>query len=88
MGTEWTLEIDDARTDDGDADAKTFGRRQQVVLHSQAEEPVTLLHELVHVIEYSLGFQLSHEVVEPIARGLTSILADNPKLVRYIVDSL
>jgi len=91
MGGMWDLEVDDEASDDHDSLGRTVGRHRLVELASWAEQPVTLIHELLHVAEIA-GWEGEEELEEAqihvLARGLTAILADNPELTAWIVAKL
>jgi hypothetical protein len=91
MGGVWDVEVDDETLDDHDANGRVVSRRRLVQLHSDAEQPVTLIHELLHAVEVAMWEgeeELEETQVHNFARGLASILADNPDLTAWIVSKL
>ena len=48
------------------------------------EDVDTLLHEIVHAIDYSFDLKLTESQVERLGRGLTFVLRDNTWLNSYV----
>jgi len=49
-------------------------------------EREVLVHELVHAIDEAMQSKLSEDQVEKLGVGIYALLADNPELVKYLVD--
>jgi len=45
--------------------------------HCPGEAADTLLHEVIHILNYQMKLDLSEETVCRLSRGLTAFLADN-----------
>lgn len=43
-----------------------------------------ILHELMHAIETEWGFEMNHEHLTLMARGIIFVIRDNPKLVKVL----
>lgn len=50
------------------------------------EEADTLLHEVIHGIEYTMDLKLSEHQIRALATGLLGVLRDNPVFAKYIVE--
>lgn len=50
------------------------------------EEADTILHEVIHAIEYVMDLEMSEHQVRALATGLLGVFQDNPKFARYIVE--
>lgn len=85
LGTDWTVEFSKDLEDDAD-EGKTLINRRRILLNQEADEPVTLLHELLHAIEFSLNIELNHDHLHGVARCLTAVLRDNPPLARWLLN--
>lgn len=48
------------------------------------QELDTLVHELIHAVDFAMRLNLSERQVHALGAGLSGVLCDNPKLVRYI----
>jgi len=50
---------------------------------------ITLLHEIIHGLFYSMGKSDSHdeELIEGLARGFYMFLKSNPKLVEKLINN-
>lgn len=46
----------------------------------------TLLHECLHALAHTSGFELDDETIEHIARHLPKFLKDNKELFEYIIE--
>lgn len=44
----------------------------------------SLLHEVMHAVEFSMGLDLEETVIERMATGLLAVMKDNPRLVTYL----
>jgi hypothetical protein len=47
----------------------------------------TILHELIHFVEYKLGFKLKHELIQILAAVFAAILSDNEELTEWAKNS-
>jgi hypothetical protein len=86
LGTVWSV----AHSPDLAAEEDSWGqcsrRTRTIVLDPIAEQPVTLLHELLHAIAHAQGLEdLREEHIHGLARGLTAVLADNSALRRWLL---
>lgn len=50
------------------------------------KEKETLLHEVIHGVSFAMCSDLSEHQVRSMANGLYSVLKDNPKLVKYLLE--
>ncbi len=48
----------------------------------------TLLHEIIHALEYKSGLEFNEHWVNRIATGLTQVIKDNPTVIKYMVERL
>lgn len=46
----------------------------------------TLLHEAIHAIDYSMQLKMSEKQVCGLGTAVYALLADNPELVKYIME--
>ena len=46
----------------------------------------TLLHEAIHAIDYCMSLKMSEKQVNGLGAALYALLADNPELVKYIME--
>jgi len=47
----------------------------------------TLVHEILHAIDYYLGENLSERVVTSVSNMLFAVLKDNPDVVAYLLEA-
>ena len=47
-------------------------------------EQDSVLHEILHCVEHSMGLDVPEEVVRGFATGLLAVLKDNPRLITYL----
>ena len=52
------------------------------------EEADTLLHEVVHTIDYVMDLSLTEHQVRALATGLLGTFRDNPDFAKYILNSV
>jgi len=52
-------------------------------LHLETEQE-KVLHETFHMIDASMGINLSEEAVDRLGKGFLSVIKDNPSLIRYL----
>lgn len=88
MGSTWSLELVRGLHDDAAAWGITTEKRRRIQLDTEAAEPVTVLHELLHAIEASLDLNVDEATVQGLARGLVAVLADNPSLRAWLAEHL
>lgn len=50
------------------------------------EEVDTVLHEVIHAIEYTMDLEMSEHQVRALATGLIGVFQDNPKFGKYITE--
>lgn len=50
------------------------------------EEADTVLHEVLHAIEYTMDLDLKEHQVRALATGLLGVFQDNPKFAKYIIE--
>jgi hypothetical protein len=48
----------------------------------------TLIHEILHAIEYKMGLANNEHYVNRFATGLTQVFKDNPAVLKYITERL
>ena len=77
--TEAPLEADDMG--DCDSNKQRIAVRDGQPLESEQD---SVLHEIVHGIDDSMGIKLKEGQVEKIATGLLAVLKDNPPLAAYL----
>jgi hypothetical protein len=51
--------------------------RERRPYFSQHQEMQTLLHEIIHAVDYTLGIQLAEEQTTRLAVGLMAVIRDN-----------
>lgn len=80
---------------DGEAIGAINCTRQEIFLRDNlkpSQEVETLIHELMHAINYYTNVipdkQEEEKIVDTLTAGLTSILKDNVKLIDYIKETL
>lgn len=44
----------------------------------------SLLHEVMHAVEFSMGLDLEETIIERMATGLLAVIKDNPNFVTYL----
>ena len=79
------VDVVDAEGNVGEADDK----KQRIrVLDQQGfeNERDTVLHEIVHALDYQLQLHLKEQQVHLLGTGLLHLLRENPKLVKYITE--
>lgn len=54
---------------------------------ADAQKRDTLLHEVIHCIEFALHLEFEERQVHALASGLLCVLRDNPELVAYLTES-
>lgn len=47
----------------------------------------TIIHELIHFVEFKLGFKLQHELVQVLSAVFSAILSDNEELTKWFMNS-
>ena len=52
---------------------------------AKQQEQDTVLHEVIHAVEYGMQLEMEEEQVHSLASGLYAVLRDNPKLVKYLL---
>jgi hypothetical protein len=65
---------------------------QQLVIAIQTgnalgQEQDTVLHEVLHAVDYAMQTKMNERQIAAIATGLLSVLKENPSLVEYLLDS-
>ena len=50
------------------------------------EEADTVLHELIHAIDLSMGLEMSEHQVHHLATGLIALFQDNPEVALYLAE--
>lgn len=60
-----------------------------IIRESRPELEVdTLIHEILHAIEYKMGLTHNEHYVNRFATGLTAVFHDNPKVLEYIAQRI
>jgi hypothetical protein len=54
---------------------------------STEQKQETIIHEVLHGIEYFMGMDLEEDVIKQFGRGLTMVFKDNPRLLEYLGES-
>jgi hypothetical protein len=70
-------------TCEGDKERITVAPNQ-----SPVSELDTLLHEVIHAVEYKMGREHNEDWTRSISTGLVAVLRDNPEFVKYILKKL
>lgn len=73
--------LDDGLNGECDVDKQQILVREGQPLESEQD---TVLHELLHAIDESMGLKLKESQVKGAATGLLAVLKDNPSLVTYL----
>lgn len=64
---------------------------QQVILIQpgmiEDEEKDTVLHEVIHAVDYLMQLGLTEDQVRSTATGLYAVMKDNPKLATYLFET-
>lgn len=50
------------------------------------EEADTVLHELIHAIDLTMGLDMSEHQVHHMATGLMALFQDNPEIAKYFAE--
>ena len=50
------------------------------------EEADTVLHELIHAVDLSMGLEMSEHQVHHLATGLIALFQDNPEVALYLAE--
>jgi len=72
-----------------DASGFLLYNNQMVVLSeglTPAEEADTLLHEITHAIDFTMGLELTERQVTQLATGLYGVLQDNPEFAKWLIE--
>lgn len=73
--------LDDGLNGECDVDRQRILVREGQPLESEQD---TLLHELLHAIDESMGLRMKESQVKGAATGLLAVMKDNPALVAYL----
>lgn len=57
----------------------------QTGLHPETQAD-TLLHEIIHGIDFAFNAKLTERQVHSVATGILAVLYDNPEIVAWIMD--
>jgi len=75
------------------SNTETFGHcdmtNQKINIHeglTPIEEADTLLHEVIHAIDFTIGTGLTEHQVHHLASGLIGVLQDNEDLCKYLFE--
>ena len=83
---EFVKELDD-EFDDAWALVKYIDKNIQIKNTNELEKRVSLLHEIMHIIFRSMGYEEHEEhVIHGIAERLYEVLLDNPDIIEYLTD--
>lgn len=88
LGARWTIKEDPDMLPDDDDWGRTNPRTRTIVIHPEADQPSTLIHEFLHTLEFALGLELEEEEIQQIAKGISAIFADNKELVQWFAAKL
>ena len=85
FGKEWKIEIKPELKDN----AYGYCNERTLTIEIQSGLPETLfkdtlLHEILHAIDWTVGSKLTEEQVGVLASGLIGTLFDNPKLSEFL----
>lgn len=75
--------------EDGELSGQIAYHKAEILLSKQNSKQygvVTLLHEATHAIFQAAGLEQDERLVEVISMGLFSLLRNNPKLVKLIME--
>lgn len=50
------------------------------------EETDTILHEVIHAIDFTVNTEMTEHQVRTIATGLLGVLQDNPEFAKYLIE--
>lgn len=84
LGKTW--EISEAPTDFTDSGSCNRDYQKIVVVTSQPEENIkdTLLHEVLHAVDYCMATKLTEDQVAALATGLLAVFLDNPTFLEFL----
>lgn len=86
LGKPYTIAVVES-LDDGASVGEMSEHLQQILIaagQTFENERDTVLHEIVHSVEYRLLLKMREKQVAILATGLLQILRENPKLVAYL----
>lgn len=83
-GRVWSLEeIDDLLVDEDKA-GYVQASRGKIGLDTDAPQPRTLIHELMHAAEEGLDTEIPHDTIAALAAGLADAMISRPILADWI----
>lgn len=84
LGKPYRVEVRDINTPSGEGPLGTvYNSKQLIYLHDgQGKETMadTLLHELLHALDFNMAIKLKERQVHALAAGLLALFRDNPEL--------
>lgn len=90
LGIPIPVELVDYKDDD---DEVTFGHYDSTLLAiqlnksaSHLHQRLTLVHEIVHVVEDLLGLELEHKDVYAMSQAIYGLLLENRRLVKWLLE--
>jgi hypothetical protein len=83
-GRVWELEVRDGLNLDEERAGLTQFSRGRIVLDTDAAQPRTMLHELMHAAEETLESDIPHDTIAALAAGLADALISRPVLAEWI----
>lgn len=86
LGKTWTIEWK-PELDDGDHGATHHAdlRIEMAGSHHPEHQQDTLLHELLHALDFELDLKLGERRVRLLATSLLGLLKDNPEIKNFIL---
>ena len=84
LGKSW--EVAEAPTDFTDSGSCSRDYQKIVVSTTQPLDNVkdTLLHEVLHAVDYCVATKLTEDQVAALATGLLAVFLDNPELMEFL----
>jgi hypothetical protein len=83
LGKPYTVEFIDDFEDAG----QCFDVKQSIKIRADMPlelEQDTVVHELLHALDYSMHLEMAERQVSALAAGLLAVLRDNPSLLHYL----
>jgi hypothetical protein len=79
----YVLEMEDDDVGDTDSSKQAIN-----IAEGQAHEAErdTVLHEIIHAIDFAVAGEMTERQVHALAGGLLQVLRENPKLTKYLTE--
>lgn len=84
LGKTWIVE--EAPLDFSDSGSCNRDYQKIMVVTTQPEDNIkdTLLHEVLHAVDYCMATKLTEDQVAALATGLLAVFLDNPELMEFL----